>query len=177
MDPSERVETDSLVDLQVSIADGDVSMNVEAVGEPQEDGSVAGSGDGMQQEAETKHNEPPRRTSLVRSADAHFEQVTGNGQVAELSGPLVGSIPGSVEASATLSIRNPVPVATSPVRHSYVSGAHDCGRLAPVATLVADTEVVVTVSPDVHDVTVYMRIRLDDGIVVDIYQFPAAKPS
>jgi len=84
MDPSERVETDSLVDLQVSIAEGDVSMNVEAVGEPQEDGSVAGSSDTMQQEAETRRNEPPPED--IAGVDVHFEQVAGNGQIAELSG-------------------------------------------------------------------------------------------
>jgi len=79
-----------------------------------------GSGDGMQQEAETRRNEPPPEDI----AGMHFEQVAGNGQDAELSGPLVGPIPGSMEASATLSVGNPVPVAALPARLSYVSGAH-----------------------------------------------------
>jgi len=95
------------MDLQVSITEGDVSMNVEVVGELQEDGSVVGSGDGRQQEADTRRNESPQGD--VAGADVHFEQVAANGQVAELSGPLLGSIPGSVEASTTLSIGNPVP--------------------------------------------------------------------
>ena len=52
--------------------------------------------------------------------DTHFEQVAGNGQVAELSGPLVASIPGFVEASITLSVRNPVTVVASPAQLQYV---------------------------------------------------------
>ena len=53
--------------------------------------------------------------------DAHFEQVTGTGQVAELSGPPVGSIQGSsVEASIT-SIENPVHPAVSYLQQPYVS--------------------------------------------------------
>jgi len=113
MDPSERIETYSLVDLQVPIAEGDISTNEDAVGEPQEDGSVAGSGYGMPPEAEARCNEPPIEDAA--GADVHFEQVAGNGQVTDPSGPLVGSIPGSVEASATLSIGNPVSTVALPV--------------------------------------------------------------
>jgi len=108
--------------LQVPIADGDTSTNVDAVGEPQEDGSVTGSGDGMLPEAEARHNKPPPEDAA--GADAHFEQVAGNGQVADPSGSLVGSIPGSVEASATLSVRNPVPAVALPAQVPYVSGVH-----------------------------------------------------
>ena len=66
MDPSERIETDSLVNLQVPITEGDISTNVEAVGELQEDRSVAGSGDGMPPEAEVRRNEPPRGCSWCK---------------------------------------------------------------------------------------------------------------
>ena len=64
MDLVERVETDSLVDMQVAITEEEY---VEAVGEPQDDGSVGGSGDGMPQEPEVGHNEPPLRTQLVQT--------------------------------------------------------------------------------------------------------------
>ena len=133
------METDSLVDLQVAIAEGDVSINVEAVDEPQEDGSVAVSGDGMQQEAEVRHNGPqPEDTA---GADVHFEQVAENGQVAEPSGPLVGSIPGSVEASATVNIGNLVYVAAPPAQFLYVSGAHapTVGTMPGVRSQLLDT--------------------------------------
>ena len=95
---------------------------MEAVGEPQDDGFIAGSVDGMPIEAEARHNEPPPEDTA--GADMHFEQVTGNGQITDPSGPLVGSMPGSVEASATVSIGNLVPAAVLPVQLLYVSGAH-----------------------------------------------------
>jgi len=66
MDPLERIEIGSLVDLQVLIAEGDISTKVEAVGEPQEDGFDGESGDGRQQEAGARRNEPPQGMQLVR---------------------------------------------------------------------------------------------------------------
>jgi len=73
MDPSELIETDSLVDLQVPIAEGDISTNVEAVGEPPEDGFDGESGDGMPPEAGARHSKPPPQDAA--GADAHYEQV------------------------------------------------------------------------------------------------------
>ena len=85
MEPSERVETDSLVDMQVAATEGE-EQYVEAVGELHEDGYNDGlSGDEMPPEAEDGRNEPPPESAA--GADAHFEQVTGDGQVADPSGP------------------------------------------------------------------------------------------
>jgi len=72
---------------------------VEAVDELQEDRFDGGSGYGTPPDAEAMRNEPPPEDAA--GADAHFEQVAGNAQVTDPSGPPVSSIPGSVEASAT----------------------------------------------------------------------------
>jgi len=56
--------------------------------------------------------------------DAHFEQATGNGQVAGPPGPPVGSMPGFVEASATQTIGNLVPVVVLPTQPLSVSGVY-----------------------------------------------------
>jgi len=66
MEPSEQVETDSLVDMQVAITEGE-KQYVEAVGELHEDGYDGQSGDGMPPEAEDGRNEPPQRSQLVRT--------------------------------------------------------------------------------------------------------------
>jgi len=73
-------------------------------------------------QAEDKRNGPPPEDAA--GVDAHFEQVAGNGQVADPSGPLVGSIPGFMEASATQTVGNPVPVAALPAQRLSVSGAY-----------------------------------------------------
>jgi len=64
MEPLEQVETDSLVDMQVVVAEGE-DQYVEAV-ELHEDGLNGQSGDGMPPEAEDGHNGPPQRALLVR---------------------------------------------------------------------------------------------------------------
>jgi len=51
MEPLERVETDSLVDMQVAVAE-DEDQYVEAVGELHEDGLDGQSGDGMPPDSE-----------------------------------------------------------------------------------------------------------------------------
>jgi len=121
MDPSERVETDSLVDMQVAIAEGE-DQYVEAVGEPLEYGFDGQSGDGMPPEAEDRHNGPPPEDAA--GVDAHSEQVAGNGQVADPSGLLAGSIPGFVEASTTQAVGNPIPAVVLPAQPLSVSGAY-----------------------------------------------------
>ena len=57
-------------------------------------------------------------------AGAHFEQATRNGQVADPSGLPVGSMPGSVEASAMRPVGNPVPAVALPAQPLSVSGAY-----------------------------------------------------
>ena len=64
MEPMERVETDSLVDMHVAVTEGE-EQYVEAVGELHEDGLDGQSGDGMLPEAEGGHNRPPPGTLLV----------------------------------------------------------------------------------------------------------------
>jgi len=101
-------------------------MSVEAAGEPSEpleDGSIRrGIRSWQAAAAKTRCNEPPQED--IAGADAHFEQVAENGEVAELSGPVVGSILGSMEASATLNIGNPVHAVTSSMSLQYVRSAH-----------------------------------------------------
>ena len=90
----EQLETDSVVDLQVYVADADVSIGVEVVGELQANRSVAGSGVGALQGAEVRCHGLPQ--GGIAGADEHSEQVTGNGQVTGVAGhfkPPVGSTP------------------------------------------------------------------------------------
>ena len=107
--------------MQVAIAEGE-DQYVEAVGEPQENRFDGESGDGMPQEAEDRHNEPTPEDAA--GAEAHFEQVTGNGQVADPAGPLVGSVPGLVEASTMQTVGNPVTAVALPTQPLSVSGAY-----------------------------------------------------
>jgi len=111
MDQSERLEsvsTDSLVDFQVPLSGSGVPRHVEAADEPLEDGSFVRSGFGRQQGAGTRQTEPSQG---ITGVDAHSELRAEYGQVADVAGPLVGSIPGSAEACTALSVRNPVPAA------------------------------------------------------------------
>jgi len=101
MEPSEQVETNPWVDQYVAVADGK-EQYVEAVGELQENGLDGQSGDGMPPEAGDGRNGPPPESAA--GADAHFEQAAGNGQVADLPGPPLSSMPGFMEAS----VGNPV---------------------------------------------------------------------
>jgi len=121
MEPPERVETNPWVDMQVAVTEGE-EQYVEGVGELHEDGLKGQSGDGMPPEAEGGHNGPPPEGTA--GADAHFEQATGNGQVADPSGPPVGSMPGFVEASAMQTVRNPVPAVVLPAQLLSASGAY-----------------------------------------------------
>ena len=107
------METDSLVDMQVAVAEGE-DQYVEAVGELHEDGLDGQSGDGMLPEAGARRNGPS--PECAAGADAHFEQVNGNGQVADPSGSPVCSMPGFVEASVTQTVGNPVPAVALPVQ-------------------------------------------------------------
>ena len=59
------------MDLQVSVANGDVSVGAEVVGESHVIGSIAGT----PQEAEARRHEPPQ--DGIAGADEHIEQVTG----------------------------------------------------------------------------------------------------
>jgi len=98
-DPFEHLKTDSVVDRQVSVAGGDVLVGVEVVSESQVIGSIAGSGVGAAQEAETRRREPSQVG--IAGADEHFQQVTANGQVAELFKTLEGSTPRSTAEATT----------------------------------------------------------------------------
>jgi len=66
---------DSVVDLQVSVANVDVPTGVEVIGEMQTSGSVAGSGVGALQGDEVRRQEFPQ--CGVAGADKHSELVTG----------------------------------------------------------------------------------------------------
>ena len=112
------MEIDSLLDMQVAVAESE-DQYVEAVGELHEDRLDGQSGDGTPPEAEDGHNRSPPEGAA--GADAHFEQVAENGQVADPSGPLVGSMPGFVEASAMQTVGNPVPAVAIPAQLPYVS--------------------------------------------------------
>jgi len=113
--------------MQVAVAEGK-DQYVEAVGELHEDRLDGQSGDGMPPEAgDGLNGSPPKGAAGV---DAHFEQVAGNGQVADPCGPLTGSISGFVEASATQTVGNPVPAIALPAQPLSVSGAY---AHAPVA--------------------------------------------
>jgi len=68
------VETDSLVDMQVAVAEGE-DQYVEAVGELHEDGLDGQSADGMPPEAGDGRNGPPPEGAA--GVDVHFEQVVG----------------------------------------------------------------------------------------------------
>jgi len=121
MELTERVETDSLVDMHVAVTEGE-QQYIEAVGELHEDGLDGQSGDGMPPEAEVGRNGPLPKDAA--GADMHHEQVAGNDPVANLPRPAVGSIPGFVEASATQTVGNPVPVVALPAQPLSVSGAY-----------------------------------------------------
>jgi len=121
MEPSERIETDPWVDQYVAVAEQE-QQYIEAVGELQENGLDGQSGNGMPLEAGDGHNGPPQEGAA--GADAHFEQATGNGQVATSSGPPTGSTPGFVQASIMQSVGNPVSVAALPAQPLSVSGAY-----------------------------------------------------
>jgi len=84
----------------------------------------------MPQEAGDGHNGPPPEGAA--GVDVLFEPATGNGQVADPSGPPAGSILGFVKASATLSIGSPVSAAALPMQPLSVSGAYMHAPLAGV---------------------------------------------
>ena len=107
--------------MHVAVSEGEVQY-VEAVGELQEDGLDGQSGNGMPPEAGDGRNGPPHGDAAC--ADVHHEQVAGNGQVADPSGPPVGSILRFVEASTTQSVGNPVPAAALHTQPLSVSGAY-----------------------------------------------------
>jgi len=123
MDPFEHLETDSVMDLQVSVAKSDVLTSAEVAAELHSIGSVAGSSVGTLQEVEAGGLGSIQRD--IAGADEHFKQVAGNGQVAKRSGPLVSSAPGSiVEVSTTVCIGNPIPVVASPLQLLYIRSMH-----------------------------------------------------
>jgi len=72
MEPFEQRETDFVVDLQVSVADVDVSTSAEIVGEQQAIGSIAGSSVGNSHGVEVRRGLPQ---GGVAGADEHSEQV------------------------------------------------------------------------------------------------------
>jgi len=115
------VETNPWVDQYVVVAEVE-EQYVEAVGELQENGLDGQSGDGMPPEAGDGRNGPPPDSAA--GADVYFKQAAGNGQVADLPGPPLSSMPGFVEASATQTIGNPVSVVAHLVQPLSVSGAY-----------------------------------------------------
>jgi len=75
MDVFEHLETDSVLDLQVSVANGDVSTAVEVVSKPKVIGYITGSGVGAAHRDEVRCHGLPQ--GGIAGADEHSEQVIG----------------------------------------------------------------------------------------------------
>ena len=119
MDPFEHLETDSVVDLQVSVAEGDVSAGVEVTGESHAIGSIAGSSVGTFQEAEAGRLEPTPRDIAGAERPSHRTLWTPWGSN-------LGSI---MKASTTLCVGNPIPLLHH-LYNFYTLVACGCPRLA-----------------------------------------------
>jgi len=122
METPGNVEVDPYADNIVPVSEGEEQYQ-EAVGElPQDQGLAGQAGPGTPLEAEGGQDGPPPQGTA--GVDAHQGQATGNGRVAAISGPPMGSIQGIAEASAALPVLNPVPPVALPAQPLSVSGMY-----------------------------------------------------